>query len=389
MLNEKELQEILTQGENSSVEFKSVPLRPEALAREIVAFANTNGGVILLGVNDSGKIEGLDSTRNYEEWAMNIARNNVSPAIAIEYETLQIQNTQLGCISVQKGLDKPYQTADQYYLRVGSTNRRATQTELLRLFQAAGLFHYDNVAVPRTAVKEINLSKIDQYFLRYDIDFSAESDEERRTLLTNTDILTDDGEVTVGGLLIFGLNPSRYLPQCGISFAHFTGVEIDSDLLDKQNIDGTLDFQVDTGLAVIKNNLRVPSKIVASKRQDTQVLPLDKVFRELLVNSCVHRDYSIVGSKIRIFMFADRLEFITPGRLPNTVTIEKLKAGVSYARNPILVKFMENLRYIDRLGRGLPMVWREMQKIGGSVEFKELGEEFKVTLQWKQPSVKE
>ncbi len=76
------------------------------------------------------------------------------------------------------------------------------------------------------------------------------------------------------------------------------------------------------------------------------------------------------------------LEFITPGRLPNTVTIEKIKAGVSYARNPVLVKFMENLRYIDRLGRGLPMVWREMQKIGGSVEFKEVGEEFKVTLMW-------
>ncbi len=76
------------------------------------------------------------------------------------------------------------------------------------------------------------------------------------------------------------------------------------------------------------------------------------------------------------------LEFITPGRLPNTVTIEKIKAGVSYARNPVLVKFMENLRYIDRWGRGLPMVWREMQKIDGSVEFKEVGEEFKMTLMW-------
>ena len=115
---------------------------------------------------------------------------------------------------------------------------------------------------------------------------------------------------------------------------------------------------------MLKNNLQAPSTIIGAKRVDTHALPPDKVLRELLVNSCVHRDYSIGGSKIRIFIFSDRLEFITPGRLPNTVTIEELKAGVSYARNPVLVKFMENLRYIDRLGRGLPMVWREMQKIG-------------------------
>lgn len=105
-----------------------------------------------------------------------------------------------------------------------------------------------------------------------------------------------------------------------------------------------------------------------------------KVFRELLVNACVHRNYSISGSKILIFLFDDRIELLSPGRLPNTVTIEKLKAGVSYARNPVIVKFMENLRYIDRLGRGIPMVCRKVQRIGGQVEFKEIGEEFKVTI---------
>ena len=252
----------------------------------------------------------------------------------------------------------------------------------MRLLQTAGIFHYDTTPVPGTSIKQINLTKATEYFFRYEIDLSAESEEEKETLLINTDILTESGEASIGGLLLFGLNPSRHLAQCGISFAHFAGTEIDSELIDKQNIDGTLDYQVDTGLAILKKNIQVPSTIIGAKRVDTQALPPDKVLRELLVNSCVHRDYSIGGSKIRIFMFVDRLEFITPGRLQNTVTIEKLKAGVSYARNPVLVKFMENLRYIDRLGRGLPMVWREMQKIGGSVEFKELREEFKVVLRW-------
>jgi ATP-dependent DNA helicase RecG len=105
-----------------------------------------------------------------------------------------------------------------------------------------------------------------------------------------------------------------------------------------------------------------------------------KVFRELIVNACLHRNYAIIGSRIRLFMFTDRIEFISPGRLPNTVTIDKLKAGVSYASNPILVKFMENLRYIDRLGRGLPMVYQEIRKLGQEVIFKEVGEEFRVVV---------
>ncbi len=151
-------------------------------------------------------------------------------------------------------------------------------------------------------------------------------------------------------------------------------------MIDKQTIDRNLDFLVDTALSVLKHNILTPSKIEGTKRVDTRYIYPDKVFRELLVNACVHRDYSIPGSKIRVFMFEDRIEFINPGRLPNTITTDKLKVGVSLAINPIIVKFMENMRYMDRLGRGLPMVYREAQKNNRHVEFRELGDEFKVTL---------
>ncbi|WP_246556297.1 ATP-binding protein [Desulfonema magnum] len=177
------------------------------------------------------------------------------------------------------------------------------------------------------------------------------------------------------------MNPSRYLPQNGISFACFRGKTLDEELIDKQHIDGNLDYQVDMGTAVIKNHLPVPSVIRGTKRENTKYIYPDKVFRELLTNAVVHRNYAIAGSKTRVFLFEDRLEVISPGRLPNTVTIEKLRFGVSYAVNPILVKFMENLRYIDQLGRGLPMVCHEAVNNGKNVQFKEIGEEFKVILE--------
>lgn len=375
-----QLQSLIQQGENTAIEFKGMPVRPETIAREIVAFANSAGGTLLLGVGDDGEILGIDNHERTEEWIMNIARTAVTPAVSISYESILIEDKTIGIIIVPKGKDKPYQTGDKYLIRVGSTNRLATQSELMRLFQMSGVFHYDSVPVSNASFNDLNLASLDTYFASYGFEFSKEPESAKRQLLINTDILASTGEPTIGGLLMFGVNPSRYLPQAVIMFAHFNGNEISDELIDRQEIIGTLPQQVDIAVAVIKNNLLRPSIIEGTKRKDTNVLTPDKVLREMVVNACVHRNYAITGSRIRIFMYANRIECISPGRLPNTVTIEKLRSGVSYASNPILLKFMDNLRYIDRLGRGFPMIFREMQQLDKTVEVYEFGEELRVVL---------
>ncbi|HLA34286.1 MAG TPA: ATP-binding protein [Rhodocyclaceae bacterium] len=384
-MSPQDVKELIRQGENVSVEFKEMPVRPEAVAREMVAFANSVGGVILLGVSDAGELCGVTSenaANRLEEWVMNIARSSVVPALTVGCDILKVDGVDVCAISIPKGNDKPYQTGDKYLIRVGSTNRVASQAELMRLFQVSGVFHYDSTPVAGALMNDLNMATLDAFFSSYGIEFSGEEEPARRALLCNTDILTDSGAPTVGGLLMFGLNPVRYLPQSGIMFAHFNGNETDDALIDRQEIGGTLPQQVDTALAVIKNNRLNPSVVDGLKRRATgSVLP-DKVFREVIVNACVHRNYSIAGSRIRILMYDDRLEFISPGRLPNTVTVEKLRSGVSYSLNPVIVKFMDNLRYMDRLGRGFPMIYREMEKLGLSVSVRELGEELRVTLYW-------
>jgi ATP-dependent DNA helicase RecG len=184
---------------------------------------------------------------------------------------------------------------------------------------------------------------------------------------------------TVGGLLVFGIAPETCLPQSGISLAVFNGSEIGSELRDKKIFTGSLPLQIDNALSAIKANIATPSTIEGSKRVEKASYP-DKVFRELLVNACVHRNYSIIGSQIRVLIFDNKLEFISPGRLPNTVTIDKLTTGTSFARNPLLVKLMENLGYMDRLGRGLPMVYQEAKRLGEELKFEDSGEVFRVTL---------
>ena len=132
----------------------------------------------------------------------------------------------------------------------------------------------------------------------------------------------------------------------------------DEELIDRQSHEGTLPRQVESAVLSLRNNLRIGSTIIGTKRVENPHYP-EKVFRELIVNACMHRNYSISGSRIRILQFSNRIEFLSP----------------------VIVKFMENLRFTDKLGRGLPMVWREGQKLGKEVRFEEIGEEFRVTLE--------
>jgi len=372
------IESLIEQGENQAVEFKSDGVRAESLAKEIVAFANSGGGSILVGVEDDGRITGLDNSKAFPDWIANITRNNVNPPLDSVVNLISIKGKAVGVIDVPKGKDKPYQTNNaQFLIRIGATNRVASINELMRLFQQAGVFHFDATSVNKTSLSNLNFSSLDKYLAQYSIDFSSEDD--RATLLGNMDIMQGD-LLTVSGLLMFGINPQKFMDNACISYAHYNGTEIGDELIDKQVIEGTLPEQIDKALVVLKNNIKKPSKIEGGKRSDNPEQYSDKVLRELIVNAVIHRNYSIMGSRIRIFQFDDRLEFISPGRLPNTISIEKLRYGVSYASNPVILKFLENMRYADKLGRGLPLVYQEAKRLGKKVTFEEIGEEFKVTL---------
>lgn len=384
MLSQQDLIEIISKGEGPYIEFKEEKIKPNDLAGEIVSFANMEGGTIIIGVSDEGIIKGV-SIEDIEEKIMNICRNNCIPNIIPIYKEVVIDGSKVVVLTIPKGVNKPYYTVDnKYYIRVGTTKRIASREELMRLFQASGAVHFDISSVEGTTKKDLNMDLIRDYFLKYNMfDLYEETEEAVDRILVNADILREGvntKECTVGGLLIFGKKVEDRLPQNGISFAHFRGNDITEELIDKKQIVGNLPDIVEQALVVIKNNIKTPSTIVGAVREEKEIYPA-VVLREALVNAVVHRNYSIIGSKIRVLMFSDRIEFHSPGKLPNTVTIDKMKIGVSYSRNPFLVKYMENLRYIDQLGRGIPMIIKNMKNLGArEPELKEIGEEFVLTI---------
>ena len=384
MTRENAIQSLIEQGENSSIEFKSSAVRPEGLAREIVAFSNSSGGTILIGVEDNGQITGIKERENLEEWVANVARNNVIPATNPQIYPAQYKEQSVLVIDVTRGQDKPYQTIDgKFWIRVGSTNRMATKEELSRLFQQAGLIHFDIAPLEETSQQDLDSTKLQEYWSDYyNIDYLKLEDAEQTRLLTNADILVKSENnilVSVGGMLIFGKQPQRKLPQSSIQFAVFNGAELTDELLDKHEIKGTLPEIIQQTKTKIETFLPNPSSIRDMKR-DEQIAISGKVLREAIVNAVCHRDYSINNRKISVYLFKDRIEIASPGRLPNTLNIEKILTGNSAPRNHFVLKYLDNLKFIDGLGRGVPMIRQEMED---RFSYQEDGEMLRLMLRYK------
>jgi ATP-dependent DNA helicase RecG len=363
---------ILSSGESSFVEFKEERVHPDSLAKEMVAFSNTEGGAIFIGIADDGTVSGV-TRPDLEEWVFNIARNNIKPGLLPLFEMITHQDKKIARIVVKKDLSGPFSVSGKYYIRAGSTSRECTKEELARLFQRSRQVYFEETPIYDANEVHLDREKIKEYYKNvYDYDIDHENEIAYKALLQNTGLLTAEGFATVIGLVMFGKRNSglippvhytqKFLPQAGAVYAHYAGNEITDELLDSVHFEGTAPDLVEKISEKVLLRLATPSKIEGLKREEKIALPR-KVLREAIVNAATHRDYSL-QSKIRVFQFDDRLEVISPGALPNSVTVEKMKASYSIHRNPLIVKFMENLRYIDGLGRGVPMIFREMKRLG-------------------------
>jgi len=382
-MNKKKLLRLISSGEGLRVEFKENLPKPEELASEIVAFANTDGGTIIFGVNNDGKIAGLQFEGDLEGYMMNICRTNCLPPILPSYYLEIIDGKRVVFLYIPKGENPPYRTSrDHYYLRVGTTKRRASREELLRLFQRAGVLQYDLFPVPKTRVKDIDLELVEKYFSMVYQKRLKDTGISIVELLKNVEILTDYEEedvCTVSGLLIFGKEPQKHLPQATITLVRYKGEEINSNIIDRTEIGGVLSKQIEESVKFIKKNTRLSSKVVGLKRIDIPEYP-EAVLREVITNAVAHRDYSIYGSGIRVFIFDHHIDFYSPGRLPNTITIENIEYR-RFLRNQAIANFLFLSGYMDRLGMGIANIKRLMEEhCNTKPQFALYGDEFCVKL---------
>jgi ATP-dependent DNA helicase RecG len=373
---ENELYSLIRNGENSGVEYKRDDIHPDSLAKEIAALLNLEGGHILLGVEDDGAVSGLvREAKKAEEWVMEVCRNHIQPAIIPYWEVVALaESKKVGVITLPSDSpNKPYKarrgSAWQTYMRVGSTSREATREEEARLYQSAHLMRYDIRPVGGTSYESLDMERIENYFetiLQMEVPASHDQEAWSRILI-NTDILIETKGIhtaTVSGLLLFGLNPNRYLPQAGITAIAYPGNQKEYETVDEEIIRGPLvsliskrgrigeKGVIDRVVDFVNRNMGSNAWLEEGRRIRKTAFPIEAV-RESIVNAVAHRDYTITVTDIEISLYADRLEVISPGRLPNTVTIEKMKQGYRAARNELLKDILRDYDYIEHRGMGV------------------------------------
>ncbi len=365
-----ELLEIISNGENSGVEFKRDVLQNYDLAKELVAFSNFRGGMVLLGVEDDGSISGI-TRPDIEEWVMTTCRDKIRPAIIPFFDVVRdVQpGKNVAIVRVTTGFDVHslwHNNANRYYIRVGTQSREATPEELARLFQQRGLIRAELRPVSGATMADLDRRRLSDYFTHIRQQPVPRDGDEAgwRALLINTEIMTEEG-VTVGGMLLFGQTPNRFLPQSGVDAVAFPGTQKDYAARERSALRGPMtpllgadgklveNGLVEQSLDFVRRNTPIAASIEGGRRNEKPTYP-PEVLRESVVNALIHRDYLLSSTDIELTVYTDRLEIISPGRLPNGITPDRMRTGCRSARNQLIKDVMRDYRYLEHLGMGVP-----------------------------------
>lgn len=365
-------------GEDSFTEFKRDVSQRSDFASEMIAFANMEGGSILIGVSDDGDIVGVTEPHRIEEAIVNIARHNCVPPLTPTIELIQDdEGNTVVVVEVPRRMHTPHENnSGQCYIRVGSTKRLCTPQERARLLQAASLIHIDEIPMDRTTQADLDLDAFGSYYQRIYEQPLDEADVPLTSMLENMRFLVTDfrGEdrLSLAGLVLFGKQPQNILTHAYISAVRWVGVEAGETIIDRQDITGRLPQQIEQAEAFVLRNTRLSTKIEGARQEDRREYPRAAV-REAVVNAVIHRDYGLEGAQILLYIFDDRLEIRSPGTLPNSVTLDNIRTHYSKPRNETIARVLLNLGYVNRLGSGVPRMIRLMREHSGREPDFELG----------------
>jgi ATP-dependent DNA helicase RecG len=386
----EELLEKIRLGEDTSLELKAIRFRGnrigepkrDDLADEIAAIANTHDGALVLGVDDKTRdIDGIpvDRLETVERYVYEICNESIKPPVLFRSFRMKLPDN-TGDLQPVLKVDIPrslfvHESPGGYFHRQGSSKRKMPPDYLARLFQQrsqARLIRFEEQPVPQAGINDLSEGLWRKY--------TARSDEPpeivllKRNLLSNEESGTD--RASVAGILLCSEHPESFLPSAFIEAVRYRGKNQDSNYqTDAQKICGPLDQQIKQAMSFLKKN----QTVMATKKPHRVEKPqfsVRAVF-EAIVNAVAHRDYSISGSKIRFFMFDDRLEIYSPGSLPNTVTIDSIALRQA-TRNELITSLLaetpvaENIGdvgrgyYMEKRGDGVPIILNESEKLSGS-----------------------
>lgn len=353
-MNKSELRLILEEGEGYKIEFKESLTN---IDREIVAFANSSGGRIFLGISDNKEIKGVDINNKLKSQIQDIA-NNCQPAVKIifdDYENILI-------VTVREGDDKPYKCSSGFYTRVGPNSQKLNRNEIIEFIKAEGKvrfdelinlkFDYDAHFDQRKLDKFLRLSGIPKVLDTPSIliNLGVAEKQEGKVIFNNT------------GILFFSRNLADIYYHTAVTCALYKGVE-KVDVLDRRDFNEDIISNIDGAMNFLKQYIPVRYEMTGSpKRKEIPEIPYDAL-REAVINAIAHRDYFEKGANVMIEMFDDRIVIINPGGLVKGLRPEDF-GRKSVLRNPNIANLLHRIEYIEKMGTGISKIRRIIKSAG-------------------------
>ncbi|MBI4881158.1 MAG: putative DNA binding domain-containing protein [Planctomycetes bacterium] len=375
-----DLIEVLKRAEGKTLEFKRDLSSPDGVLKAVVAFANTAGGTLLIGVADKTRhVRGVSDPLDLEERVASLSSDGIAPRLVPEFEILPWRQTQVLALQVHPSPSRPHFLTREgptggVYVRVGSINRRAGAElieELRRFARGEGL---DEQPLPELDAEALDFRAASESFAPF-------RKLGRRDLEALRLVTEHQGRKvpTVGGMLLFGTDRERHFPDAWIQAGRFAGTD-KTRILDRAEIRAVPVRGVEEAIAFVQKHAWHGAEIGAVRRRNRWNLPPAAV-REAVINAVVHTDYAQRGAPIRLSIFDDRLEVENPGLLPFGLTLEDLPHGVSKLRNRVIGRTFQALGLIEQWGSGIQRMTAACRAAGlAAPVFEELATRFRVTI---------
>lgn len=350
--------EKLHQPESRKLEFKREFPAKSNILKTIVAFANGAGGKLILGIsNDDRKIIGIKEPLLLEEKISNLVYDAIHPTISPYIFILNVQGKELLIIQILSGSDKPYYIKSSgvekgAYVRIGSTNRRATPemiSELMR--QGRGIAFETEIDFTK------NVNCLDKESLSFFFKSIGQPGYTNKALSKWKILQKNNGDFfpTVAGLILFGKGELSDYEFAGIRLTRFQGTTL-ANISETREYNIPIISKIDIICRHVSEFLQKESYLEGVRRMERTIIPFYAI-REVIINAVVHRDYSIRGSSIKINVFDNRLEVISPGTLFGNIDISDIGTGISECRNRSIVRIFRRLNLMEELGTGIARIY--------------------------------
>lgn len=355
--------DVLTCDEGKTLEFKRDLSSPKGLLKTLVAFANTAGGRIIIGVEDETRRPvGVESPLDDEERLCNMIADSISPRLVPNIEMTTVDNKTLLIVEVFLSNSRPhYMRAEGpetgVYVRLGSTNRQADRELIAELRRSAEGVSFDEMPMPQLSMDDLDLKTARRLFKGH-----RELDDQE--LFTLKLLCREQGRQvpTKGAVLLFGKERTAHFPDVWVQCGRFIGRD-KTDIFDHMELDEPLPQAVESIQLFLKKHAMRGADFSEIQRKDVWSIPLT-ILREVVINAVVHADYSQRGAPVRVAFFDDRIEVENPGILLPGMTVEDMKQGVSKIRNPVIARVFRELSLIEQWGSGVRNIFREADELG-------------------------